>query len=176
MTEEWRSVVGHPMYEVSNLGNVRSWKNGRYGSRLTPKPHARSIDKFGYWRVMFTENNKSYQCLLHAVMLTAFVGPRPTTEPDGRWEGAHLDGNPLNCHLSNLQWVTHRENESHKELHGTMSRGERIGTARLTERLVVEIRARLAGGESHGSIARDYGVSRPTITQINLGKRWGHVA
>lgn len=50
---------------------------------------------------------------VHVLVLEAFDRPRP--------KGAvcrHLDGNPINNHLSNLAWGTHKENTEDRKRHG----------------------------------------------------------
>lgn len=48
--------------------------------------------------------------------------------------------------------------------------------ARLTEAQVVEARERCAAGERRADVARDLGVSAPTIGLIVARKTWRHVA
>lgn len=56
------------------------------------------------------------------------------------------------------------------------ARGEKHGSAKLTEALVREIRRRYAaGGVSQRTLGHDVGVSRPTITMIVQRKAWSHV-
>ena len=50
--------------------------------------------------------------------------------------------------------------------------GERSASSKLTGPQVVEIRERLSSGETHRSIAADYGVCRATVSQINRGANW----
>lgn len=54
--------------------------------------------------------------------------------------------------------------------------GERRSTAKLTERAVGVIKARIANGESDAKIAADYPVLPPTIRLIRIGRNWAHVA
>lgn len=56
-----------------------------------------------------------------------------------------------------------------------LSRGSRNGAARLTEADVAEIRQRVLGGESRGSLARAFGVARMTISRAVSGESWRHV-
>ena len=55
-------------------------------------------------------------------------------------------------------------------------KGEDIGTSRLTEQQVLEIRAKYAAGEfSKASLAREYGVVHHTIRSIIARKSWRHI-
>jgi group I intron endonuclease len=51
-------------------------------------------------------------------------------------------------------------------------KGEGNGMAKLTEEDVVEIRRRCSIGHKHKDIAKDYGLSYKTITEIKRGKCW----
>jgi uncharacterized protein YerC len=61
-----------------------------------------------------------------------------------------------------------------KIVHGTTFRGIRSPNAKLTEEQVVTIRERRIARESYSDIAKDFGVSRATITFVCIGGRWGH--
>jgi hypothetical protein len=54
-------------------------------------------------------------------------------------------------------------------------KGEETSMAILTTEKVLEIKKRLAAGESQSKIARDYGVSRNCIWEISHKKSWGHL-
>jgi transposase len=57
-----------------------------------------------------------------------------------------------------------------------IARGQRQGSARLSETAVAEIRQLYdAHGETCSSLAERYGVSRATIERVANGKLWGHV-
>jgi DNA-binding NarL/FixJ family response regulator len=51
----------------------------------------------------------------------------------------------------------------------------RLGRGKLTPEQVVEIKRLLSDGLTHADIARRYGVSEGTISQIARGKIWKHV-
>jgi uncharacterized protein (DUF433 family) len=53
--------------------------------------------------------------------------------------------------------------------------GHRHGRARLTNRAVRRIRERAGQGVLHDTLAKDYGVTRKTVSAIARGKRWKHV-
>jgi len=57
------------------------------------------------------------------------------------------------------------------------ARGERTGSAKLTETQVRELRIRFAsGGISKAELARQYGISAETARLILARKKWSHVA
>lgn len=54
-------------------------------------------------------------------------------------------------------------------------RGERHHNARLTEQQVVEIRIAADTRQDYNDIGRRYGVTRVTVNEIALGRKWKHV-
>ena len=58
----------------------------------------------------------------------------------------------------------------------SMVRGERQGHAKLTTTQVLEIKERLAMGETCDEIAADYSVSRSAISLIKIGRNWKWLA
>lgn len=81
-----------------------------------------------------------------------------------------MDGNTANNNADNLAWGTYLDNENDKLRHGTYN--SRISNARLSPEQVRDIRARADGGELHENIARQFGVSRPTVTRIANRTIW----
>lgn len=56
----------------------------------------------------------------------------------------------------------------------SVDHASRYGSS-LSEVSVAEIKRLILDGVSHASIAKMFGVSRPSITAIGSGRRWGHV-
>lgn len=169
--EEWRPVVGHERtHEVSDQGRVRSLARTivRRVGRPFHKPEKilkGNVSKaLGYQTVRLNDT----LLYVHCLVLEAFVGPRP----DGM-EACH-DPDPCrtnNC-VSNLRWDTPQANQRDRSRHGTSNRGERCGTAILTEAQVREIRCSVEPG---CELARRYGVAQQTICGIRKGRTWGHL-
>ena len=88
----------------------------------------------------------------------------------------HSCDNPPCVNPAHLSVGTKADNSADMVSRDRHARGSRSGTSKLTERQVVEIRARQAAGELHRVLAAEYGVSRTTITQIVSGKTWRHVS
>lgn len=171
MSEQWKEVSGFSgRYAVSDLGRVRVLRH-TYKSAW-PVGHVLSphTDPNGYLSVCLYSKSKARRIAIHTIVLTAFVGVRPEGQ-----ECRHRDGNKTNNRLGNLSWATHRENEADKLRHGTQSKGEQNGAAKLSERQVVEIRGRYDAGERHRSIAASFGVHRALISQIGRRVIWRHI-
>jgi len=169
-TEIWKPIPDHEMYEVSNLGRVRSWYKGSKSKNLADNPAIKPFATTGKYKrltVTLRRNQIFYPCIL---VLMAFVSKRP----DGM-EACHNDGNHYNNRLSNLRWDTHSNNELDKRVHGTSIQGEKNHSAKLRENDVLTIRASHESGESVISLANTYHVSPSSITRIVTGKTWIHV-
>lgn len=118
MEEIWKPIPStHGYYEASSIGKIRrciakptskNWRNRhRECLKLTPWKH-------GYLVATFTINAKRFKKRVHNMVLEAFVGACPIG-----LQGAHLNGNKLDNRIENLKWVTAKENQSHRKMHGT---------------------------------------------------------
>jgi hypothetical protein len=149
--EIWRDVPGYEgLYEVSNRGRV--WSSYRGGRLLTLITEGHS----GYQRlgVRLWDGETKWQVRVHQLVMLAFVGPCPAGQ-----EVRHLDGNPFrNWWPENLAYGTHKQNGEDMAAHGTSRAGVQRGTqhsrAKLTEDLVVQIRAEYAAGGVTDAISR----------------------
>lgn len=168
----WLPINGHPGYEVSDQGQVRTFfaKNGRGGIRPSPRPvtQSKGAGKV-YWRVAIRVPGGQIHRPVHQLVLEAFVGPRP----EGL-EVRHLDGNAENNHWQNLMWGTTLENAQDRKDHGTQVNGERHYMAKLTAAQVAEIRAHLPMWKKGDGrkFAKRFGVGDSTISGIKRNIAW----
>lgn len=105
-------------YEVSECGIVflKAHKVIRKnGSVMTyeRKEKAVNIKEHGYSYVTISKDNKSKSHLLHRIVAETFI-----ENPDNKGFVNHKDGNKQNNHVSNLEWVTKKENQAHSESNG----------------------------------------------------------
>lgn len=115
MKEIWKDVPGYPGYEASNLGDVRSknrvvvYSDGR--KRFYPsKELSQGTTKKGYKYVYpgFSKNGKRNTVGVHRLVALAHI-----PNPEGKPFINHIDGNPGNNSVENLEWVTPQENSRH---------------------------------------------------------------
>ncbi len=170
--ESWRSVVGFPGYEVSDLGRIRSFNLRGYGTRLAVEPHPirERRNNCGYPTVPLCARGVKSAAFVHRLVLTAFVGPCP----DGM-EGCHDNGDRTDNRATNLRWDTRRNNHADKAAHGTRQTGERHGRAVLTDAQVTEIRRRRAAGETIVALGRAFGTAHSNISRVCLNRTWNHL-
>lgn len=88
----------------------------------------------------------------------------------------HACDNPPCCNPAHLLVGTNQDNTDDRVNRNRQTIGEASPRARLTERQVVEIRNRYARGESSGSLAREFGVSKTVARGVVTGRGWKHVA
>ena len=97
--EIWKPIKGYEgFYEVSSRGDVKSLvSNGRI---LKP-----DVGAWGHKRVTLCKDKKHNRVLIHRVAFESFYG-----DIDACKVIDHVDGNPSNNMVENLQQVSQREN------------------------------------------------------------------
>ncbi len=176
--EIWIPVKGFPGYEVSNHGNVRSYKTrkGKWQWYIADKPVrilSPAIGKTGYRGVGLGNGGKPYFIRIAKLVATAFLGPCPSG-----LEICHNDGNPGNDHVENLRYDTHKSNIQDAVKQGKMHR--RKCRRRLTNKQVEEIRWELsrlkrihgATREAYQKISERTGLSWQMIYSIESGESY----
>jgi len=167
MDEAWKPVVGYESdYSISNHGRVKrtvphgpNKKSGGFMCQV--------IGKRGYPVVQLWSNKSRAIRTVHQLVAEAFIGPRVVG-----MEVDHVDGNKLNNHLSNLEYVTKRENLLRKIPQGLQQYGERVGTSKLRTHQIEEILNLQARGMSYSKIGEVYGVGVTQVWRIVHGKAW----
>lgn len=101
--EIWKDIEGYEgIYEISNLGRVRSFKNGKV--RIL-KP---LTNKRGYLRVQLRKNNSLKTLQIHRLVAQAFL-PNPNNLPQVN----HKDEDKTNNIVSNLEYCDAKYNNNY---------------------------------------------------------------
>jgi hypothetical protein len=154
--EEWKAIPNFPGYEVSNHGQVRSYKTG------TCKLKKPGTIQHGYQNITLQKDGKSYTKTIHRIVLTVF-----DREPMEGEVCRHLDGNPKNNHIDNLCWGTCKENIKDMYTHGTLGGGKQ-----WTPEEIDEVKWLHGYGWYIKDIAEKLGVGTACISNIINGKSW----
>ena len=99
----WKDLKGfEDKYKISPNGEIINKKNNT-------KVKCR-ISKDGYLRATIYYKKKGYIKSIHRLVAETFINKNPINQI---LEVNHIDGNKLNNSISNLEWVTHKENINH---------------------------------------------------------------
>jgi hypothetical protein len=91
-------------YDISHVGKVYSYKNSKSGYVLKP-----SKDNNGYLYISIYSDGVCVHHYIHKLIAEHFI---PNNDPQ-KDKVNHKDLNIKNNHVSNLEWVTHKENVRH---------------------------------------------------------------
>lgn len=114
MQEIWKTVQGFENYDISNLGNVRSWVDNASKRRTSPKLLKPSPDKNGYVSVSLYLNSstRAKRILIHRLVAITFI-----PNPNGLPQVNHKDENKSNNRIDNLEWCTSKYNLIYSSIH-----------------------------------------------------------
>ena len=162
--EIWKFIKDFPLYEISNLGRVKS----HIGRCKILKP---SVVTGGYYHVVLCRSGKRFSFLVHRLVLQAFTGPCPP-----EWETNHKDGVKSNNKISNLEWISRGLNQVHAYALGLRTQnGEAHHNVKLKNGDITKIRKLAMLGFSHTQIAEKFPVSRRHVCDIINHKKWKHI-
>ena len=146
----FKPIPDYPAYEINEEGVIRNINRQR---ELKPQ----RVNK--YLRVQLGRTKGFY---IHQLVLMTFVGPA-----EGR-VCRHIDGDPHNNSLANLEYGSPRDNTYDRQHHGTW------GT-KLTERHVRVIRGLWNCGFKRPRLSEIFGVTPHQITQITQRHSWAYL-
>ena len=116
MNEEWKDIPGYEgLYQASNTGYIRSVEgkttsNSRYAVRkwssriLKPKKRMRTNGMYDHRVELWKDGTHKSLLVARLVAMTWCEGYKEGLTVN------HIDGNPLNNVVANLEWVTRSEN------------------------------------------------------------------
>jgi hypothetical protein len=182
MIEIYNWIKGYEnLYKVSNYGNVKTynWRNSKREAILKP-----AKTKDGYLQVALQKDGKLKSFKVHRLVALTFLD-----NPENKPQVNHIDCDKTNNKITNLEWVTAKENTAHSIKMGTFSfqssaksinrfikRGELNGGALLTDLKVKEIRSKFVPRKyTRKMLALEYNVKESTIKDVLSKKSWKHI-
>lgn len=115
LNEMWKNLSGYEgLYQVSSLGRVRSLDRiitDSHCSRLMKGKFLKATTHNGkhpYKYVSLSKKGHIEKAFIHQLVAKTFI-PNPKEKPQVN----HIDGDPTNNILTNLEWVTNAENTQH---------------------------------------------------------------
>lgn len=108
MNEIWKDIKGYEgLYQVSNLGRVKSVEKIDSSGRLRKEKLRKLQDNRGYLEIVLRKSNETQQFSVHRLVYETFVGEIP--------EGMqvnHINENKSDNRVDNLNLMTPKENSN----------------------------------------------------------------
>jgi hypothetical protein len=167
--EVWRLIIGTDgRYAVSSFGRVRREKSGcgTWAGRMLKSRKT----KRGYLTIGVRYVSRVKKEFVHVLVARMFIGPCPVGK-----EVNHKDGVKLNCRSTNLEYLTHLENQQHAKRLGLYRfaplRGEQHPRAKLTKNIVRRMRS-LSKAMSQRQLAKYFGISSSNVWSVLSKHTW----
>lgn len=159
----WKVFPENNMYEFNEKGEMRNRNTGR-------QLKVRKVGGYAGYRLY--KNGKPFDYRIHRFMLTGFA----PCDNMANLVVNHLDGNPYNSTIENLEWTTVAGNSQHAVRLGLIPSGEKHPNAKITELEAKEI-IRLQG---LGLSRKEIMATNPKFTRAIVGKimnnsKWVHL-
>lgn len=155
--EEWRDIEGYEnLYQVSNLGRVKSLKFGKEKILKLKKTWD------GYCIVGLCQQNKRKDYLVHRLVAQTFID-----NPQNLPQVNHRDENPLNNDVQNLEWCTPKQNINYGT-HNQRSAASRINHPKRSKQVLCVETGKIYPSASE--VERHLGFSQGNISSACRGK------
>jgi hypothetical protein len=157
--EIWKQIPFEQNYEVSTKGRVRNKETGHIKSHR--------LARTGYPRVTLYPSGKTYQ--IHRLVMLTFQ-PHLVNECVN-----HIDGNPANNNIENLEWCTLSHNMRH---YSTKLVSKWVGQMNPSTNLDLEtaksIKIHLKVFTAR-EVADMFSLRYEMVRRIKTGQHWNHV-
>jgi len=171
--EGFKEIPGHDgRYSINEKGQVWSALSSKILSQ-----HLDSQKKYLQSLMMVVGRKAGLPRYIHKLVAFTWLDlpPGEIGTKRGQYCVNHKDGNKMNNHVSNLEWITCDDNTRHAWQQGLNTQiGETSTSSKLSSKQVRSIRLRLINGESSGYIADEYSVSKGCIEKLRMYSNWKH--
>jgi hypothetical protein len=157
----------HSIVDMKQFRNTQYmvYEDGRIFNAITKRfvtPYKRLLRKNSSERhlVSLYIDGKQKHLLYYRVLAEVYI-PNPENLPQVN----HIDGNPLNNDLSNLEWCTATTNNIHAITTG-------IRPCKINQQIADEIRYKVSQGATQTSMCKEYNLGRNILSKIINNKSW----
>ena len=153
MEEIWKDIeCFEGLYQVSNLGRVKRVATGRVLKGCK--------DRGGYLLVGLYKQGSASKKLIHRLVAQAFI-----PNPEHKSEINHIDENKTNNMVSNLEWMTAKENSNHGK------RNERVSKSNSIPIIAINLKtSEVQKYYGTNECARQLGLDPSNITHVLKGR------
>lgn len=156
--------------QIINDTNYIIKETGEITTRITTSG---KISKKNIWRNCIQIDQYKYQCVnykykklqVHRIVYRKFAG-----SIDSRLMINHIDGNPSNNRIENLELVTCSKNNEHR--YRTLKRDPVMGNKKISKEIADQIREEYKKGTKYRTICSIYSLSMSTVSYIINNKTW----
>lgn len=156
--ETWKDVIGYEgIYQVSDLGNLRSLNYKRTGKIQLLKP---ARDNKGYLRTAFMKDGNLKTIKVHRIVAQTFLGISKDYP-----QVNHINGIKHDNRLENLEWCNNSQNQIHAINLGLTKNKKRPlnevnKKIKISDELLLSIFEEYKNGASKRSLAKKYNFDR----------------
>lgn len=174
--EIWVPIKGYDgIYEISNIGNVKSLPKKWVSGHSTVRSHTGKIIKptnnqHGYLYVSLSNGEFKKTFKIHRLVAMAFI---PQIENKNIVN--HKNGIKTDNSVDNLEWVNSSENMIHAVKTGLTNprKGVKSNLSKLNDEIVKQIREIYFGKKiTQKEIAVMYGINQSNVSHIIKGITW----
>lgn len=173
MKEEWKPINGYEgIYLISNFGRVKSLGRincpQKRGGADRDKILSPRNDKLGYSRVLlYSLTGKKKQFKTHRLVAMHFI-PNPNNYPLVN----HIDENPANNYVNNLEWCTHSYNIKYS-IERSGLKGRVVGSrAEMDIEKVLTIVTLNKSGWNSVKISKGLGINKFKVYELMSGNTY----
>lgn len=154
-----KDLLDSGKYDVTEEGAVIS--NQYRGNKNRSEPLKPCTGKDGYERVVLSDDIGAMSCCVHRVVAIKYL-----ENADNLPEINHIDGSRSNNHLSNIEWVTRKENVRHS------ISDEPHWSAKIDAKIAKKVKEMIADERGSTYIAKKLGITRSIVESIRRGVTW----